>query len=148
MEITNGETVTNDTGAYIIKFKALPDESVSKKSYATYSYEINADVTDINGESHSTSSYVTVGYQALQLSVTGEAVIEINNAKPIRINTNNLNGVAESTKGTFAVYKLKQPTKTFRSRLWTQPDRHSIGQDEYYKNFPYDQYADETNKYY
>ncbi|MBL7921411.1 MAG: hypothetical protein JNJ40_13925 [Bacteroidia bacterium] len=147
VEITNGEMTTNDTGAYIIKFKALPDESVSKKSYATYSYEISADVTDINGESHSTSTYVTVGYQALQLSVTSEEVVEQNSSKPIRINTNNLNGVAEATKGAFAVYKLKQPTRAFRSRLWTQPDRHSMAKDEYYKTFPYDLYADETNKY-
>ncbi len=147
VEITNGETVTNDTGAYIIKFKALPDESVSKKSYATYSYEISADVTDINGESHSTSAYVTVGYQALQLSVSADEVIEQNNSKPIRINTNNLNGVAENTKGAFAVYKLKQPTRVFRSRLWTQPDRHILSKDEYYKTFPYDMYSDETNKY-
>jgi uncharacterized protein YfaS (alpha-2-macroglobulin family) len=147
VEITNGETVTNDTGAYIIKFKALPDESVNKKSYATYSYEISADVTDINGESHSASSYVTVGYQALQLSVSSEEVIEQSNIKPIRINTNNLNGVAEATKGSFAVYKLKQPNKPFRSRLWTQPDRQVLNKEEYYKTFPYDLYADETNKY-
>ncbi|MEI8137051.1 MAG: alpha-2-macroglobulin family protein, partial [Bacteroidota bacterium] len=147
VEITNGEIVTNDTGAYIIKFKALPDESVSKKSFATYSYEISADVTDINGESHSTNCYVTVGYQALQLSVFSDEVVEQNNSKPIRINTTNLNGVAEATKGTFVVYKLKQPQKVFRSRLWSQPDRHSINKEEYYKNFPLDLFDDETNKY-
>ncbi|MDO8999146.1 MAG: alpha-2-macroglobulin family protein [Bacteroidota bacterium] len=147
VEITNGEITTNDTGTYMIKFKALADESVSKKSYATYNYEISADVTDINGETHSTSCYVTVGYQALQLSVFGEEVIEQNNSKPIRITTTNLNGVAESTKGTFAVYRLKQPQKVFRSRLWTQPDRHILNKDEYYKKFPLDLYADETNKY-
>ena len=147
VEITNGEIVTNDTGAYIIKFKALPDESVSKKSFATYNYEISADVTDINGESHSTSCYVTVGYQALQLSVFSDELVEQNNSKPIRISTTNLNGVAEATKGTFSVYKLKQPQKVFRSRLWAQPDRHSLAKEEYYKIFPIDLYADETNKY-
>ncbi|MCR8526494.1 hypothetical protein WB334_26190, partial [Escherichia coli] len=65
-EITSGEITTNDTGTYIIKFKALPDESVSKTSYATYNYQVTADVTDINGETHSTQTNVTVGYQALQ----------------------------------------------------------------------------------
>jgi uncharacterized protein YfaS (alpha-2-macroglobulin family) len=147
VEITNGELFTNDTGAYIIKFKALPDESVSKKCFATYNYEIIADVTDINGESHSTSCYVTVGYQALQLSVFGDEVIEQNNSKPIRITTTNLNGVAEATKGSFAIYKLKQPQRVFRTRLWSQPDRHTLNKDEYYKAFPYDLYSDETNKY-
>ncbi len=146
-EITNGETVTNDTGAYMIHFKALPDESVSKKSFATYHYEVSADVTDINGETHSTSSTVVVGYQALQLSVSSEGIMETGSPKPIHISTTNLNGVDENTKGNFAIYKLKQPQKVFRNRLWQQPDRHSLSQEEYYKTFPNDLYADESNKY-
>jgi uncharacterized protein YfaS (alpha-2-macroglobulin family) len=146
-EITNGETVTNDTGAYVIKFKALPDESVSKTSYATYNYQVSADVTDINGETHSTQTNVTVGYQALQLSISSDDIIEINNTKPIRISTTNLNGVEENTKGSFAIYKLKQPQKVFRNRLWAQADRHSLSKEDYYKTFPNDLYADETNKY-
>ena len=146
-EITNGETVTNDTGAYVIKFKALPDESVSKTSYATYNYQVSAVVTDINGETHSTQTNVTVGYQALQLSILSDDIIEINNAKPIRISTTNLNGVEENTKGSFAIYKLKQPQKVFRNRLWAQADRHSLSKEDYYKTFPNDLYADETNKY-
>ncbi|MES2760858.1 MAG: alpha-2-macroglobulin family protein, partial [Bacteroidota bacterium] len=146
-EITSGETTTNDTGTYIIKFNALSDESVSKTSYATYNYQVTADVTDINGETHSTETHVTVGYQALQLSVSGDEIIEISNSKPIHITTNNLNGVAENTKGTFAIYKLKQPAKVFRTRLWQQPDRHSLSKEEYYITFPNDLYADESNKY-
>jgi uncharacterized protein YfaS (alpha-2-macroglobulin family) len=148
IEITNGETITNDTGAYIIKFKALPDESLSKNSYATYNYEVSADVTDINGETHSSSAFVTVGYQALQLSISSDEIIEINNTNNIlKINTINLNGVAEAVKGKFSVYKLKQPQKLFRNRLWQQPDRHSMNRTDYYKNFPNDLYDDETNKY-
>ncbi|MES2514671.1 MAG: alpha-2-macroglobulin family protein [Bacteroidota bacterium] len=146
-EITNGEIITNDTGTYIIKFKAIPDESVSKTSYATYNYQVTADVTDINGETHSTETNVTVGYQALQLMISSADIVEINNPKPIRITANNLNGVPETTKGNFAIYKLNQPTRVFRSRLWQQPDRHSLSKEEYYTTFPNDLYSDETNKY-
>jgi len=146
-EILNGTTTTNDTGAYVIRFNALPDESVSKESYATYRYEVSADVTDINGETHSTSASVVVGYQALQLTMAAEAIIEAGTAAPVRISTTNLNGVAESTKGSFALYKLKQPEKVFRQRLWQQPDRHSLSKEEYYRVFPNDLYADESNRY-
>jgi predicted nucleic acid-binding Zn ribbon protein len=65
----------------------------------------------------------------------------------LKINTINLNGVAEAVKGKFSVYKLKQPQKLFRNRLWQQPDRHSMNRTDYYKNFPNDLYDDETNKY-
>lgn len=146
-EITNGEITTNDTGAYIIKFKALPDESVSKKSYATFNYKITADVTDINGETHSTDTYVTVGYQALQIQVACDEVFEINEKQAIQIVTKNLNGVAEGVKGTFTVHKLKQPQRIFRNRLWQQPDRHTLTKEDYYTIFPTDLYADELNKY-
>lgn len=147
VEILNGETTTNDTGAFIIKFKALPDETVSKESQATYQYQILADVTDINGETHSTTSYVTVGYQALELSISNEAIIDQKEVKPFRIQTLNLNGVAEAAKGNFTIYKLKQPDKVFRSRLWTQPDRQALSKEAYYKTFPNDLYADELNKF-
>lgn len=146
-EIASGELSTNDTGAYFIKFKALPDESVSKASQATYVYEVSADVVDINGETHSSQASVTVGYQALQLSIGSDEIISQAAIKPLRISTNNLNGVAEPAKGSFAIYRLKQPGKVFRERLWEQPDRHAMSKDEYYREFPNDLYADELNKY-
>lgn len=146
-EITNGETITNDTGTYLIKFKALPDESVSKNSQATYLYQVYADVTDINGETHSSHAYATVGYQSINLTVNSDGIVEQGKIKPFVITTNNLNGVAEPTKGSFVIYKLKQPDKVFRNRLWAQPDRHSLSKEDYYKTFPGDLYADELNKY-
>ncbi|MGZ3899792.1 MAG: MG2 domain-containing protein, partial [Bacteroidia bacterium] len=146
-EIISGETLTNDTGGYVIKFKALPDETVSKQSQATFFYDIFADVTDINGESHSTSTGAIVGYQSINLSVGTDGVINQSDIKPFKINSPNLNGVPEPTKGTFTIYKLKQPTRTFRSRLWPQPDRHSLTKEEYYKTFPVDLFEDEQNKY-
>jgi len=146
-EILNGETVTNDTGGYVIKFKALPDQSVSKQSQATYRYEITADVTDINGETHSSTTHAVVGYQALSLNISTEEIINQKDVKPLILTTPNLNGVPEPTKGNFSVYKLRQPEKVFRSRLWTQPDRHSLSKEDYYKTFPNDLYEDELNKY-
>ena len=147
VEITNGETTTNDTGAYFINFKAIADIALNKESNATYSYEIKADVTDINGETHSTQSYVYVGYQSINLNILSNDIINQSSIDAIEITTNNLNGVLEPTKGTLTIYKLKQPTKVFRNRLWEQPDRQSLTQEEYYKLFPNDLYADENNKY-
>lgn len=146
-EITSGELTTNDTGAFVINFKALPDESVSKKSNAYYRYEISADVTDINGETHSTQTSVSVGYQSLLLSIQAKDIIDIQSDAEVNITTNNLNGQAEPTKGSFAIYKLKEPTKAFRKRLWAQPDRQDLSKEEYYKNFPFDLYEDEDNQY-
>lgn len=147
VEILNGEVTSDDTGAYRIKFKALPDETVSKESQATYQYQIIADVTDINGETHTANTYVNVGYQSIQISLQSESIWNLKKLKPLYVGVVNLNGVPEKVKGSFTVYKLKQPQKAFRSRLWTQPDRHQLQKEEYYKMFPNDLYADETNRY-
>ncbi|HEY1039996.1 MAG TPA: alpha-2-macroglobulin family protein, partial [Bacteroidia bacterium] len=147
VEIDNGVLKTNDTGAFEIKFKALPDPSVSKKEQPTYSYTVYADVTDINGETHSSQTYVYVGYKSLNVNLSLPEEADLTSAEKIKISTTNLNGEDEPTKGKITMYSLKQPTRSFRERLWTEPDKKIIAKEEYYKSFPYDKYADETNKY-
>ena len=69
MEITNGETVTDEKGEFKINFKAIPDETVDKKDQPTFYYEVSADITDINGETRSGNTSVAVAYQMLQLNI-------------------------------------------------------------------------------
>ncbi|MBC7863640.1 MAG: hypothetical protein IAF38_11730, partial [Bacteroidia bacterium] len=144
-EILNGTSVTNDTGGYVIKFNALPDLSVSKKNAPTYTYTVYADVTDINGETRSSTTYVCVGYKALEMDMSVDSKIEKAELDSVSVYIRNLNGVEEATAGNYSIYRLKQPDKTFRNRLWGQPDKYIIGKEEYYKLFPNDLYADEED---
>jgi uncharacterized protein YfaS (alpha-2-macroglobulin family) len=144
-EITNGTLTTNDTGGYVIKFNALPDPTVAKKNAPVYSYMVYADVTDINGETRSASTYVQVGYKSLEMTLGVEDKIEKSELDSISVSIRNLNGVDEATAGTYAIYRLKQPEKVFRSRLWDQPDKFTMSREEYYKAFPHDLYADEDD---
>ncbi len=147
MEITNGVTTTDDKGEFNIIFKALPDLSVSKKYTPTFNYTVYADVTDINGETHSTQKNVSVGYKSLNISVDITSQLEKSNKGEFNLYTTNLNGEKDSSKGTIKIYKLKQPDKIFRERKWDKPDKYLMTKDEYYKNFPYDLYDDENNMY-
>ena len=147
VEIANGEVKTNEKGEYEIKFKALPDPTINKKDNPNYTYQILADVTDINGETQTTQTYFKVGYQAIELSVSIPEIVNTQDLPKISITTQNLNGIEENTTGTLTVYKLTQPDKVFRKRLWAQADKHLFSIEEYYKLFPNDIFADETNKY-
>ncbi|MGE0566571.1 MAG: alpha-2-macroglobulin [Bacteroidia bacterium] len=146
-EIANGIVNSNDTGAFIIKFKALPDETEISNKNVNYYYNVLADVTDSNGETHSCSTGIVVGNKSLELSLSTKEIIANAKESDLYINAANLNGVKESAKGNYSVYKLKQPEIVFRNRLWKQPDRHSLSKDEYYKTFAGDLYADELNKF-
>ncbi|MDD2625013.1 MAG: MG2 domain-containing protein, partial [Candidatus Riflebacteria bacterium] len=49
-EITHGTTTTDNDGKFVIKFKAVPDRTISESKNPVFYYEVTADVTDGNGE--------------------------------------------------------------------------------------------------
>jgi uncharacterized protein YfaS (alpha-2-macroglobulin family) len=149
MEITSGETQTNAEGKFDVSFSAIPDLSVSPESDPTFTYTIYVDVTDINGETHSNSTTVTAGYSYLKVGVPMDNINKdlVTPSKEFDITTNNLAGEFEPAKGNIKIYRLKAPAKTFRQRLWVQPDRALYTREQYYSDFPLDLYEDELNKF-
>jgi len=147
MEITNGVTTSNDTGAFFVDFKAIPDLSIPKSHQPTYSYTIYADVTDINGETHSSQTYVSAAYTALNLSVNIPSLLEKETKDAFAISTTNMSGQFEPGKGNVEIYKLIEPEKTYRSGSWSQPDKYIISKEDFEKAYPKDEYKDENNMY-
>jgi uncharacterized protein YfaS (alpha-2-macroglobulin family) len=149
MEITNGTTETDADGKFVIDFKAIADKSVDRAADPTFDYTVYADVTDINGETHSNSTTISVGYKALQVSVyiTNINKDQLTPAKEFSISTTNLAGQFEAAKGTIKIFELKSPAKAFRARQWEQPDRKLYTREQYYQHFPVDLYEDEANKF-
>ena len=143
MEITNGNTVTDVKGEFTITFKAIPDETVAKKDQPTFEYKVSVDITDVNGETRSAATDVSVSYQALKLDIIADEKINIDSIKNIGISTTNTNGLFEKATVKVEMYKLKEPNKIFRQRYWEQPDLFTMNKGEYYQSFPYDVYADE-----
>lgn len=146
-EIANGVATTDEKGEFEIKFRALPDPTAGKAENVTYSYEISADITDMNGETHSAQTHFRVGHKALELSFYSPNVINVQELPKMSVTAMNLNGVEEKATGQLTVYELKQPGKVFRRRLWAQPDKHIYSKEEYYSLFPNDLYEDEANQY-
>ena len=150
MEITNGVTQTDAQGKFKISFQAIPDRSIDRSSDPIFDYTVYADVTDINGETHTNSTFISVGYKALQVSAS---IDNINKdqlpsvGKEISISTTNLAGQFEAAKGKVTIHELKSPAKAFRSRQWEQADRTLYTREQYYQYFPSDLYEDETNKF-
>ncbi len=147
-EITHGETVTDASGNFSIQFKAIPDLSTNKESLPVFNYEITADITDVNGETRSTTTIVNVGYHALLASLQINSTINKEGNKDekqqeITITTNNLNGQFVPSKGTVKIYKLQAPKNPLRKRPWNTPDYQDISENEFNKLFPHDAYSKE-----
>ncbi|MES2847823.1 MAG: alpha-2-macroglobulin family protein, partial [Bacteroidota bacterium] len=144
VEITNGNSVTDSKGEFIVNFKALPDESINKKDQPTFYYEVSADVTDLNGETRSGETSVAVAYQSLQLEIKLDDKIAADSLKNILVRSTNLNDIEEKANVTVTIQQLKSPGKIFRERYWEQPDQFVMSKDEYYGLFPYDVYTNEN----
>ena len=122
-EITFGDTKTNAKGEFEITFKALPDESVSKDNLPVFNYEITADVTDINGETRSTSTIVNVGYHSMTLNINAPQQIDKDQKElEFTLASQNLNGQFAPAKGQLKIYKLNAPDRVLRTRPWQAPD--------------------------
>lgn len=146
-EITHGESKTNQKGEFEITFKAIPDQSVDKKSLPIFHYEVTADVTDINGETRSATTTVNVGYHALLANVLVKEKLNREEKNPtILIDTKNLNGEFVAAKGNLKIYKLEAPKQVLKPRAWNAPDYQDISESEYKNLFPHDAYLNEENK--
>ncbi|MEM9980864.1 MAG: alpha-2-macroglobulin family protein [Bacteroidota bacterium] len=151
MEITKGVIQTDEQGQFEVKFSAMPDQNVAKEAEPTFTYTVYADVTDINGETHSQRTFINVGYKTLNVRIELPEKINQTEAgvaeKTYEINTTNLMGTFQAAKGEIKIYRLKTPDRFYRQRLLPQPDLQIIPEKTYRELFPHDPYKDENNHY-
>ncbi|MBN1308304.1 MAG: hypothetical protein JXA18_10335 [Chitinispirillaceae bacterium] len=144
-EIGNGSTVTSDTGGFAIDFVALADKSIPKRENLIFSYAISVDVTDITGETQSTTASVNVGYAALTLHMEIPEMVNRTMPLTVPLTTANCSGVFEPATGTVTVHRLAAPTSVFRSRLWERPDTAVMTEAKHRESFPHDLFGNETD---
>lgn len=58
--VAHGETMTREDGSFEIAFMPMPDPEERHNEECYYRYEVKADVTDLNGESNSTTRNILI----------------------------------------------------------------------------------------
>ncbi|MFZ1611740.1 MAG: alpha-2-macroglobulin family protein [Chitinophagales bacterium] len=145
LEITNGFTTTNSSGVFEISFAALADKEINKKLKPEFMYEVIAEVTDISGETRTSTTTVVAGYIGIKADMELPETASKDSSFAVKITTTNLNDTEVSATGTVTIYPLTAPDKLYRNRLWSQPDLFTMTKKEYVALFPIDLYADENN---
>ncbi len=145
MEITNGVTSTDSEGKFKLSFMAIPDKLTSKKYDPLFDYTVYADVTDINGETHSAEQTVSIGYTALLADVDIPERLDRNDKSKFTLTTTNLNGQRVNAKGTINIVALQSPGQVLRKREWARPDVFVMTEAEFRKDFPHDIYNNEDD---
>jgi hypothetical protein len=143
-KITSGETTTDATGSFEIDFKAIPDSDIEKDLLPIFDYKVVADITDINGETHSTNTTIHVGYHTLTASIDVKGRLETTKRDhTVEITTKNLNGEKVGAKGKITIHKLQAPDRVLRKRPYKVPEYASIPEEEFKKLFPHEAYTKE-----
>ncbi|MFA5974315.1 MAG: alpha-2-macroglobulin family protein [Lentimicrobiaceae bacterium] len=145
MEIANGEILTGGDGLFTIRFTAIPDPSVERKTDPVFTYTVFADVSDVNGESHSSETGISVGYKALLVETDIDDDINLEKDFQFSLTTTNLNGEKEAASGTITISKLRKPSQVLFSRKWANPDMFTMTKAEFEKDFPSEVYKDEDD---
>lgn len=145
MEIAHGVIKTDKNGKFTVEFTAIPDLKIEKKFEPAFDYTVYADVTDINGETRSGEKMVSVSYKSLVLSASLPSVIPVDSLRSMTVRTQNMNGEFEPASVLVSFYKLKEEKRLLRDRRWDRPDQFVMGREEYEKNFPHDEYDNESD---
>lgn len=144
MEIAHGETVTDSEGKFSITFRAIPDKSIDPKLEPVFDYNIHVDVTDINGESRSSSQVIQAAYKSLVLNVNLAERQPADSLRHIIIRTENMNGEYQPSQVKVIISKLKPEQRLLRKRFWQRPDQFVMSREEFIRHFPHDEYNNES----
>lgn len=145
LEIAHGEAKTDKDGRFQIAFKAIPDLQIDKKLEPSFDYTVYADVTDINGETRSGQQTVSVSYKALLLKTNIPERLPADSLKSLSIRTENNNGEFVPALVNLNISRLKKENRLVRERYWERPDQFVMTKEEYIRNFPHDEYDNETD---
>ncbi|MBI5645932.1 MAG: hypothetical protein HY962_03295 [Ignavibacteriae bacterium] len=145
-EIAHGTAKTNDAGEFSIDFEAVPDRTVDRKDLPVFTYTVNADVTDINGETRSASTSVVLGYTTLEINATAPEYVNSNEKVSVPVHAANLNGQPLKAAGSAVFERLRTPGRVFRARTLTAPDVFAMDEADFHRSFPHDAFKDEARE--
>src|SRR5690606_12148736 len=145
MEIAHGTVKTDSEGKFIVQFPAIPDLTLDKRFDPVFDFTIYADVTDINGETRSGETSISVSEKSIFLIADIPTILESDSLHKLSIQTQNMAGEFEPALLTISISKLKGEQRLIRPRYWERPDQFVMTREEYIKNFPHDEYDNETD---
>jgi len=145
IEITNGQVVTKSDGSFTISFDAIPDLTVPARTKPVFTFQVFADVTDINGETRSTQKSISVGYISLIIDIEIPEKLNLTKENTFTLSTTNLNGRPTPSDVQVTFSKLDGPGRAYKKRLWSRPDLTLMSEKEFYSKFPNDIYDNDDD---
>ena len=138
-------TVTDAEGHFRIAFVASPDSSLELSTHPCFTYQVNVDVTDLNGETHSKSLSLRLGYENSFIDIASAG--EKSTWEAVEYQYCDLNGTPLQGEMQLTVELLRQPKNLWLDyNLNSHGQVHTLPEEEFRRRFPLTPYSiDETH---
>lgn len=144
-QVAQGMAVCNELGEFCFDFIPQPAEADTVGgARPQYHFEVSVDVTDINGESHSQSQHLNIGFDNsyLALDIPGE----VSSLEQLVYRYNNLDGNPLSGEVTVEVERLRQPVNPKLDFGYADVDvRHTLDETAFVSRYPLTAYSTTEN---
>lgn len=143
--VAEGSLPVDQQGNFQIRFPLSVDDLSDSLQYPSFTYQLSADITDINGETHSASLELNAGITSMRLILS--AMSPLNADSTIHVSVLTLNSANKVIPATvhLKVFPLEKPFPVIQNRLWAAPDVYSIPEALFRADFPYDEYRNESD---
>ncbi|MDL2230958.1 hypothetical protein LJB75_00905, partial [Bacteroidales bacterium OttesenSCG-928-L19] len=137
-EIAQGTAITDQNGEFVIDFTALPDQT-SPNMMPAYNFNVTVDVTDINGETHSANSMLTVGTVSMEINLTipDEVCLDDKDTLCFPLSTTNLSGASQPATVNVKITALETPLRYLHDRVSELPTVSLTDPAKLKASFPY-----------
>jgi hypothetical protein len=135
-EVASGTAQTDGSGNFKISFLAQADKSISLKADPTFTFTVEASITDVNGETQSGTTSLSVGYRSIDIALDAGDGLDRSAVDSLKLNVQDLNGNVLDVPMDVRISRLHTPGVPLRGRLWERPDVYAIPPDEYKMLFP------------
>lgn len=144
-EVASGTAATDGAGRFSITFLAQADPAFPVQADPTFTFTVEASITDVNGETQSGSTRLSVGYRRIDIALPVGEGIDRSATDSLHLAVQDLDGHALDVPMDVRITRLRAPATPLRDRLWERPDVHVLTREAHQALFPEDVHADERD---
>ena len=147
MTIREGSGMTDQDGQLHIQFLAEAKPGIPIKHHPVLTFTVEADVTDITGETRTQETQVRIGPSRQHILLVTNYQIDRTKPFEVGIRSENTNGEQAPSEGLLRIYRVPAPTVPQVKKRWNAfaPDLPVIDQSTFERLFPHECYAEIDN---
>jgi uncharacterized protein YfaS (alpha-2-macroglobulin family) len=136
VQIAQGLAETDGEGRFALDFEAVGGNDQGAEGFSHYTFSIQVEVTDINGETREASNAVNIGKKGLLLSSDIPTEWDTEQLRTVKVKSTNLNGKEVSSSGQWTIRRLPEDTREKVDRRWGMPQYQSVEQATFESKLP------------